>query len=457
MQFPHGFLAIAPIIPYFRNPCCRYFGLRQAKSTVEIIMVKIVARVLFFILLAGSASAQNLTWVVANSDVETNITFMSFPSHDTGYFAGVGSTPFLKHTIDSGQDYSNQTLPAKTATGGNFVQDMSWPTDNIGYISTANGLIKSIDGGQSWTALPPSTTLTLAQISFPSANIGYATGVRVSDGSTYIVAKTTDGGNSWTEMYNTPFQTNLGHIYFKDDAHGIFFAQDIAQSYEHVGYTTDGMAHTTMTGTLNGFGGTTWFISWNADNSWNAGYQGIQRSIDSGKTWKYTWDKSKDTTGDVLTGCYRGKYGFAFTEEWAHVLQSTDTGASFTWTVLPDSIGPVASAITATAAYVVGVDFTGHDVLMKTDIPIPPTVGVATNATEITPFAVYLDGQLVTFTSSAYPGARTIEIMDVLGRSCSSVSLASNSEMARMSRNTLRSGTYFAKLGNSCAKFTIPN
>lgn len=415
-------------------------------------MVKIVARVLFFVLLATSANAQNSTWVIANPDCGVNINFMSFPSHDTGYFAGVGSVPFIMNTIDSGHDVSNQQFPDSVKVGGNSVLDMSWPTSSIGYISCGKGLLKTINGGKAWTVVQSSPTLLLSNISFPSPNVGYAS---VDSDTKFFIAKTVNGGVDWTKVYQTPYQP--GRIYFKDDTHGIFFAADLNASRQYVGYTMNGMTTTTMSSALNGTGALPWFLSWNDDNSWNVGYLGIQRSTDSGKTWKQSWDASKDT--NVLTACYKGKRGFAFTDMRAQVLESTDTGATYIASILPDSIGPVASAITTGAAYVVGVDFSGHDVLLRADLPVAPSSGggVSWSDQPITPFTVYVDGQLVTFTAAAGTTPRTIDILDVLGRSCSSLPLPSNTEMARVSRNVLRPGTYFARLGNSFTKFTITN
>ncbi len=429
-------------------------------------MVKILLRVLFFVLLSVTASAQHSTWFVANTDVTSGssisglqINFMSFTSHDTGFFAGVGSTPGFLNTSDSGQDILSQKLPNKVAVSGNSILDMSWPTNTVGYITTANGLVKSADAGKTWSLIWTDSILRLSNISFTSATIGYATGQRGDSDTKFFVAKTTDGGVSWKNVFPTTFQTNTGRIYFKDDMHGIFFAQDISRQEWHVGYTTDGMATAKITGTLKNFGSLPWFLSWTDDGAWNAGYQGVQRSTDNGTTWAYTWDKSKDTLGDALTGCFGGKHAFVFTDLAAHVLESTDYGVTYVQYALPDSIGPVASAITSRSAYVVGVDFSGHDVLLRADLPVKQSTGggVSWAAQSSTPFTASVEGQVITFTSLASTTARTIEVMDVLGRSSYSLPLASNFEMARMSRTALRPGTYFARLGNACVKFTITN
>lgn len=81
-----------------------------------------------------------------------------------------------------------------------FINDMTCVSEDIVFAAGKVGyLIKTSDGGATWSTKTTGTTLDLVKIRFANANIGYA----MLQNKTLI--KTTDGGNTWT----APFGNNI--------------------------------------------------------------------------------------------------------------------------------------------------------------------------------------------------------------------------------------------------------
>jgi hypothetical protein len=102
-----------------------------------------------------------------------------------------------------------------------------------------------------------------------------------------------------------------------------------------------------------------------------------------------------------------------------------------------------------------------EDVLMKITFGKPTAGGggnsvVQTEAVQTIPFAATLGNNAVTFTMPPASEARSIQILDVLGRTCASLPIAPSSSSGSLATDILRPGTYFAQLGESVVKFVIP-
>lgn len=137
-------------------------------------------------------------------------------------------------------------------------------------------VIKTTDGGSTWSQLWTGTDQGIEGISFPDLNTGYICGW-----SAYF-AKTTNGGVTWTPQ--TPgtdiyFYTDVD---FKDATHGVVTAE--TNSGAGVYATSDGGA-TWSTG--SGVAGVPYGLCYVTDNTYylvtSNGY--IQRSTDGGLNW----------------------------------------------------------------------------------------------------------------------------------------------------------------------------
>src|ERR1035437_2800366 len=98
----------------------------------------------------------------------------------------VGNNGTIIRTIDGGTTWS--TIPSGTRKR---LTSICFIDENTGFISGYGGtILKSVDGGLSWVTLSTGTTRDLYSISFPSANTGFASGYG-------LILKTSNSGETW--------------------------------------------------------------------------------------------------------------------------------------------------------------------------------------------------------------------------------------------------------------------
>ncbi len=225
-------------------------------------------------------------------------------------------------------------------------------------------LIKTLDAGNSWSSLPVDSTVPLNAALFPKHNVGWAVG---GNTPTHLQAsgqilKTTDGGNSWTRQIGS--LTGWGALDFLD--------------------TNTGWVMTTGQGTLNILrttdGGSTWkqyntgflIVSaytaiqfTNASTGWvAAGGSSIFKTSDGGATWT-----AKQIGSSILTlhftsadtGWVGGANGF--------LAKTTDGGN--TWSA-ESSGAPSYDIISlyflnSTAGWAIGTNGNGGSVILLTN------------------------------------------------------------------------------------------
>jgi photosystem II stability/assembly factor-like uncharacterized protein len=127
------------------------------------------------------------------------------------YAAGrVGGPPFLLRSDDGGETW--QSMDMSRWCG--MILDIEFFDGDTGIISAASDaevaksnalILRTTDGGKSWTKVYQSSRPyeTTWKSSFPSATTGYVTVQNYNPDKTVTrrhVAKTTDGGKSWTEV-----------------------------------------------------------------------------------------------------------------------------------------------------------------------------------------------------------------------------------------------------------------
>ena len=417
------------------------------------------------VLSVGSARAQGLqnVWQVVNPSVQNGP--LVFTTDDSGFICTPAN---LYVTSDGGQNFTARPMPAQVFNMD--IKDMCWANSQDGYVlflssdGSSSTLAQTTDAGNTWSVYP-STSDVIFSISFTSPDTGYATGEYSPAGTGYFVAKTTNAGQSWAVVKSSTL--SVGPILFKTSQAGMFVVFD-ASGVPQVSYTLDGLAHvdTTVTIPFTDQGQQTTFLDWNDDGSWIVQYQGIVQSSDSGKHWSTVLpDDESGSYGTISCACFHGYRGIAFGDN-SKDFQSLDYGASWhaftdtkvsgtSYTTFPVT-APIAyetcSMPSDTVAYMMGQN--GNDIaLLRVNVPSEAVAQLQTSVQE--PLEVSQSGTRFEFSAAAEPTERTIAVYDVLGRKCAQLPLAAMSTRAMLPASSLQPGSYFARLGNSIAKFIV--
>lgn len=122
--------------------------------------------------------------------------------------------PVVSKTINGGSSWTKTTL----TTSSNLMKTPSkifFLDSNTGFISCRGGyLFKTTNQGVVWNELATTITDDLSSIHFPTSNIGY---VSISYSSSIL--KTINGGNSWT-LLNLGQLIGVNDLYFTDESTG---------------------------------------------------------------------------------------------------------------------------------------------------------------------------------------------------------------------------------------------
>ena len=150
------------------------------------------------------------TWVKIYSSVDRiEVTSICFINTLNGFCAG--DNVILK-TTDGGQSWSEQRIEN---LDGKMMQ-VKFVNRQKGYVACLfDKIIKTDDGGETW------------QVTSPRRNMGYYS-VSEANGSTYLsgqgkIIKSTDGGNSWIDLPNSP--ADIFAIHFINDKRGFAFGR----------------------------------------------------------------------------------------------------------------------------------------------------------------------------------------------------------------------------------------
>jgi len=131
--------------------------------------------------------------------------------------AATGSQLF--RSIDAGQTFS----PAAFWPNGKYLKMIKLDNNKIIAVGDDNGatpkgnIIESNDFGYTWHFVKDFNSTRFFDVFFPSQNVGYAVGVHASNNR---LAKTLDGGNTWTMTSFNPASINLTSVWFLNDTIG---------------------------------------------------------------------------------------------------------------------------------------------------------------------------------------------------------------------------------------------
>lgn len=155
-------------------------------------------------------------WVVQSSGVNYQIESICFTNENNGYAVVNDWTGWrygaILQTTNGGQNWIT-----KVGFEGYGMIDIQFPDQNAGYAVGSSGLIwKTTDSGNSWDYMFFSD-IWLHSVFFINDRVGWIAGGSLS--SDFII-KTTNNGNSWFEVRQTNENALLSGIYFIDEENG---------------------------------------------------------------------------------------------------------------------------------------------------------------------------------------------------------------------------------------------
>jgi photosystem II stability/assembly factor-like uncharacterized protein len=204
----------------------------------------------------------------------------------------VNGPGIINRTTDGGASWELQVDTPSYLRSAGFVDTLR------GFVGSLDGpplLYSTTDGGEQWTPIfdvPPPQPTGICGIWVVNEQVAYACGKY--DGTSARVIKTTDGGASWTSMDLAPLATRLVDCFFFDADRGFVVggigAGDARRAV--VLATTDGGATWTTRYTTNQMPEWCWKISFPTPT---VGYISIERfsgatnflkTTDGGETWQ---------------------------------------------------------------------------------------------------------------------------------------------------------------------------
>lgn len=197
---------------------------------------------------AISPSPTNAQWSYTNAPLVDRYDDVFFIGPDTGWAAG-GSEGTIIRTYDGGDTW--QVVFA----GPGYLRSIEFATPELGFCGALDGrLLRTADGGDTWqdissTITPPQTGV--CGLSAPTPEVIYGVGVWSQPGN---VIRSTDGGSSWTNTSLFGQATSLVDVLFLNADTGFVSGQAMPLSAGGVilrtedGGDTWTTAHTTGTG-----------------------------------------------------------------------------------------------------------------------------------------------------------------------------------------------------------------
>lgn len=128
-------------------------------------------------------------WTRTYIDSAIQLDHICFMDNLNGIATGISSSykAIIANTTDGGSSWNW----IKIDTLG-LPQSISYVDANFIWISTTNGLIKSTDGGNTWSCIHQNANTNFSKVKFINQNIGFAFSFNYQE-----ISKTTDGGSTW--------------------------------------------------------------------------------------------------------------------------------------------------------------------------------------------------------------------------------------------------------------------
>lgn len=133
-----------------------------------------------------------------------------------------GTPAGMMRTGDGGETWESLETGVESR-----LYDISWPTKEVGIATGFAGcVIRTVDGGETWTELPGLENAWVSGVHFINAQRGFVAGSRIG----MLLAVTDDGGNTWRSIVDrVPEEARsigLRAVHFLDENVGIACGSD---------------------------------------------------------------------------------------------------------------------------------------------------------------------------------------------------------------------------------------
>jgi hypothetical protein len=223
-------------------------------------------------------SAPVASWRLVDTSTMSIFNNIAFPSAST---VVIGASGAVEYSADNGDTFTNEALPTVAGYG----------TFQMIFIDASNGFIcgndfastgriwATTDGGATWLLVSTVATLRLWGLWMFDASNGIGYGRRAGQ---QVIAVTTDGGLTFTNVFVTSASISVGAFQFVDASNGFLHQYLTTNLY----VTTDGGANWTLKTSPIAINS---YFALDANNIWVVGIAGIRYSNDGGNTW-FNWD-----------------------------------------------------------------------------------------------------------------------------------------------------------------------
>jgi photosystem II stability/assembly factor-like uncharacterized protein len=265
-----------------------------------------------FLVLLFLVHLTNAQWTqqVSNVSSSLQIAGINFIHPDTGFIVGggIGGGGFIRKTIDGGTTWTTSPHPLASTVN---LSDVKMIDKNLAYIvgfdyntcnTTGGRILKTVDGGSSWTVQSSFTYPGLLALHFINKDTGFAVGYNG------IILKTINGGLAWSQI-SSNVTNNLRDISFPSTDTGYIVAD-----YDKLLKTTDmGDTWSVISSGTSNILLACYFTS--NDIGFTCGANLILKTMDGGDSWS-TFTTNYFTHAihfpDSDTGYIVGSYGLVF-------------------------------------------------------------------------------------------------------------------------------------------------